>query len=77
MHMGHARVAQAVEALDQAINLHLQFVRPNHRPVNGGVKRRSVATGGQYSDSFHVLYTFRLSSCSASSQSFNSNPATP
>ena len=57
MHVRHARVEQAVEPLDQPVDLDPQLVGADDRAVNGGVQRRRVAPGGQDADAFHGVVT--------------------
>ena len=56
VHVRHARVEQAIEALDEPVDLDLQLVGAHDRAVNGGVERRRVATGGENADAFHCCY---------------------
>ena len=53
MHVRHARVEQAVEALDEPVDLDPQLVGADDGAVDGGVERRRVAAGGQDADAFH------------------------
>ena len=55
VHVGHARVQQAVEALDHAVDFDLQLIGPSHGAVDRGVQGRRVSAGGQNGDAFHDL----------------------
>lgn len=48
-------IKQGIEPLDQAIKLYLQMVCPHHRAVNGSVKGRGIAAGGQNANPFHAF----------------------
>ena len=50
MNVRHARVEQAVEALDEAEDLDLELVGAHDRAVDGGVERGRVAAGGEDAD---------------------------
>ena len=63
MDMRHARVEQAVEALDEADDFDLELVGAHDRAVNGGVERGRVAAGGQDADAFHGLSAPAGASC--------------
>ena len=54
MHVRHARVEQAVEALDEPVDLDPQLVGAHDGAVDGGVQRGGVAAGRQNADAFHV-----------------------
>src|SRR6267142_7245305 len=54
MDVGHPRVEQAAEALDEAVQLDLALVGPDDGPLNGRVQRRRVAPGRQDSDPAHA-----------------------
>ena len=56
MHVRHARVEQAVEALDEAEHLDPQLVGADDGAVDRGVQGRRVAAGGQDSDAFHEWF---------------------
>ena len=49
----HARIEQAVEALDQPVDFNLELVGADDGAVDGGVQRRRVAAGRQDADAFH------------------------
>src|SRR6185436_18952125 len=51
--MRDAGVEEAVEALDQAQDLDLQFARANDGAVNGGVERRRIPAGGENGNALH------------------------
>ena len=53
MDVRHARVEQAVEALDEAEDFDPQLVGAHDGAVNGGVERGRVAAGRQNADAFH------------------------
>ena len=56
----HARVEEAVEALDEAEDFDPQLVGAHDGAVNGGVERRRVAAGGQNADAFHGCCVVRV-----------------
>ncbi len=51
----HARVEEAVEALDEPVDLNPKLVGADHRPMDRRVERRRIAAGGQDADAFHRL----------------------
>ena len=53
VHVRHLGVEQAIEALDESVDLDLQLIGAYDRAVNGGVERRSVASRGEDPDPFH------------------------
>jgi hypothetical protein len=55
MHVRDARIKEAVKTLDEAVKLDFELISANDCTVNGCIKGRSVASGRQYSDSFHNL----------------------
>ena len=66
MDVRHARVEQAVEALDQADDFDLELVGARDRAVNGGVERGRVAAGGEDADAFHRSRILRDCCCCSS-----------
>ena len=53
VHVRHPGVEEAVEALDEPIDLDLQLIGAHDGAVNRGVQRRRVASRRQDADSFH------------------------
>ena len=53
VHVRHARVEQAVEALDEPEDFDAELVGAHDRAVDGGVQRGRVAAGRQDADAFH------------------------
>ena len=51
--MGHPRVEEATEPLDETKDLDPALVGSDDGAVNGGVQGRCVAVGGQDADPFH------------------------
>ena len=49
----HPRVEEAVETLDQAVDLDAQLIGADHGAVDRRVQRRRVTAGGQNADAFH------------------------
>ena len=60
MHVRHARVEQAIEALDQSVDFNPKLVGAHDGAVDGGVERRRVTPGGQDADAFHGCCDVRV-----------------
>ena len=60
MDVRHARIEQAVEALDEPVDLDPQLVGAHDRAVDGGVQRGRVAAGREDADAFHRLSPISL-----------------
>ena len=71
VHVRHARVEEAVEALDEPVDFNPELVGAHDGAVYGGVERRRVTSGRQNADAFHgwLLETTRSPPRSQSTQS--------
>ncbi len=56
MDVRHARIEEAIEALDQADDLDLQLIGAHDRAVDGRVERGRIAARRQNADAFHSLF---------------------
>src|SRR5262249_7887857 len=53
VHVGHVRVQQAAEALDEAEQLDAQVVGPHRAALDGGIEGRGVPARGEDPDALH------------------------
>jgi hypothetical protein len=53
MKVRHARVEEAIEALDESVDFDPKLVRTHDSAVYGGVERRCVSPGSQNADTLH------------------------